>query len=116
MIEKGTKTKYTVEYVKWNKINRGKVQSDQPLNAILPLLNQEQLVAEPIKDEKDNSSWLISNTKNIKKLKDHVGHSNYRARKGVDFSLNGLYWGKIIKTSKLDKSISEYQLDIRRKS
>src|SRR5690606_33081313 len=65
VIEKGTKTKYPVEYVKWNKINRGKVQSDQPLNAILPLLNQEQLVAEPIKDEKDNSSWLISTKKNI---------------------------------------------------
>jgi len=116
VIEKGTKTKYPVEYVKWNKINRGKVQSDQPLNAILPLLNQEQLVAEPIKDEKDNSSWLISTKKNIKKLKDLVGHSNYRARKGVDFSLNGLYWGNIIKTSKIDTSIFENQHDIGRKS
>ena len=36
----------------------------------------------------------------IKKLKKLVGNSNYIARKGVDFSLNGLYWGNISKTNK----------------
>ena len=115
ILKKGEKTTYPVEYNKWSKVNKGKMQSDQPLNAILPLLKMEGFVAEPVKVEKDNSSWLISGKQNIKKLKKLVGVSNYRARKGVDFSLNGLYWGKITKTNKLNISSFINQNEIGRK-
>lgn len=115
ILRKGEKTKYPVDYIKWSKLNKGKIQSDQPLNAILPLLKNENLVAEPIKDEKENSSWLISGKSNIKKLKKLVGESNYRARKGVDFSLNGLFWGKFETTSNQSISLFKNENEIGRK-
>ena len=83
-MKKGEKTSYPVDYTKWYKNVKGSIQSDQPLNAILPLLNFKDFVAEPIRDEKINSSWLISDIDKIKKLKKLVGNSNYIARKGVD--------------------------------
>ncbi|OQB41357.1 MAG: N-6 DNA Methylase [candidate division CPR1 bacterium ADurb.Bin160] len=100
ILKKDEKTDYPVKYIKWYKKEKGCIQSDQPLNAILPLLKHEDLLAEPVRDDKINSSWLISSKEKIKKLKNLVGNSNYRARKGVDFSLNGLYWGNIEKTNK----------------
>lgn len=115
IIEKGKKTSYPVEYNKWSKVNKGSIQSDQPLNAILPLLKMEALVAEPVKEDKDNSSWLISGKQNIKKLKKLIGASNYQARKGVDFSLNGLYWGNITETNKQSTSGFINQNEIGRK-
>ena len=102
ILKKNQKTTYPVLYTKWYKKEKGSIQSDQPLNAVSPLLREESNVAVPIKNDKNNSSWLISTQDKIKKLKSLVGESNYRARKGVDFSLNGLYWGNIKKTSKED--------------
>lgn len=95
IIEKGEKTSYPVKYLKWFKKERGTIPSDQPLNAILPLLSNNELLAEPIKREKSNSPWLIAEEQKIKFLRGLIGHSKYRARKGVDFSLNGLFWGTI---------------------
>lgn len=124
ILKKGEKTSYPVDYTKWYKNVKGSIQSDQPLNAILPLLNFKNFVAEPIKDEKINSSWFISEKDKIKKLKNLVGSSNYRARKGVDFSLNGLYWGNISGTNKKEivmfknineggkKSVKQYEVPI----
>ena len=124
ILKKGEKTFYPVEYTKWYKNEKGSIQSDQPLNAILPILNFKNFVAEPIKDEKTSSSWFISEKDKIKKLKSLVGSSNYRARKGVDFSLNGLYWGNITKTKNNElmlfknindggkKSVKQYEVPI----
>ncbi len=99
ILKKDQKTVYPVKYTKWYKKVKGVIQSDQPLNAILPLLKNENIVAEPIKDDQINSSWFISDINKINKLKKIVGKSDYRARKGVDFSLNGLYWGNIKETN-----------------
>ena len=104
ILKKGANTTYPVVYKKWSKKEKGTIPSDQPLNAIFPLLKSIELVAEPIKKEKSNSSWFISASSKIKLLKTLVGHSNYRARKGVDFSLNGLYWGRI-KPSQIKNTI-----------
>lgn len=95
IMKKGCKTEYPVKYKRWFKKHRGKIPSDQPLSAVLPLLSFNTLVAEPILKDKYNSSWLIAGKNKIKKFQSLVGHSNYRARKGVDFSLNGLFWGKV---------------------
>ena len=115
IFKKGQKTSYPITYTKWQKKEKGSIQSDQPLNAILPLLKYENLVAEPVKDNKKNSSWLISSKAKIKKLKSLVGESNYRARKGVDFSLNGLFWGKITNTNKKNIVLFNNKNDIGRK-
>lgn len=124
IIKKGEKTTYPINYTKRYKNEKGGIQSDQPLNAILPLLNSIDFIAEPIKEEKVNSSWFISDKTQLKKLKKLVGSSNYRARKGVDFSLNGLYWGNTNNTTKPDivlfknineggkKSIKQYETPI----
>ena len=124
IIKKGEKTIYPINYTKWYKNEKGWIQSDQPLSAILPLLNSIDFIAEPIKDEKINSSWFISDKTQLKKLKKLVGNSNYRARKGVDFSLNGLYWGNTYNTTKPNislfkniheggkKSIKQYEIPI----
>ncbi len=95
LLKKGEKTQYPVKYFRWSKKNRGIIKSDQPITAIMPLIKSAELCAEPIKDEKINSSWLIAKPHKIGMLKKLVGCSSYKARKGVDFSLNGLFWGKI---------------------
>lgn len=115
IMKKGHKTSYPIIYIKWNKKEKGVVPSDQPLNAVLPLLRRDKLIAEPIKKEKSNSSWLIAKSGKIEILKSLVGHSTYKARKGVDFSLNGLYWGKIKPSKIKDTAIFQNQADIGRK-
>ena len=115
ILKKGEKTTYPVIYTKWSKKGKGTIQSDQPLNAISPLLENIELVAEPIKKDKSNSSWFISGSSKIKLLKTLVGHSNYRARKGVDFSLNGLYWGRIKSSRIKDTIIFKNQSEIGKK-
>lgn len=115
ILQKNNKTLYPVPYRRWYKREKGTIPSDQPLSAVLPLLKSEDLVAEPIRDKVPSSSWFISDIKNIKTLKILVGHSNYRARKGVDFSLNGLYWGKISKSKIKRNILFENQADIGRK-
>jgi len=115
ILKKNQKTAYPVLYSKWFKKTRGIIPSDQPLNAVLPILEKEDFVTEPIKDEKISSSWFISKPNKIKILKSLVGHSKYKARKGVDFSLNGLYWGKISSSKIKDTVVFENEADIGRK-
>lgn len=115
ILQKNSETSYPVPYSRWYKRGKGTIPSDQPLSAVLPLLKNEDLVAEPIRDKTPGSSWFISDIKKIKTLKILVGYSNYRARKGVDFSLNGLYWGKISKSKIKRNILFENQADIGRK-
>lgn len=115
IIKKGEKTTYPLLYSRWSKREHGKIQSDQPLTAILPLIKRENFIASPIKDEKENSSWLIARPNEMEIIKSLVGRSNYRARKGVDFSLNGLFWGKIKSSNIKNTIIFENQSDIGKK-
>lgn len=93
--QKGSKTLYPIKYRRWSKKGKGTIPSDQPWNAIMPLLNVEELTAAPIKEDNISSSWLISTPHELPILRKLIGSSSYKARKGVDFSLNGLYWGNI---------------------
>lgn len=104
-ITKNNKTKYPVTYYKWNKKNKGSVPSDIRLSTAKDLIEKSKNVSEPIKLDKGNSPWLISkDTKTLKLLKSLVGASNYKARKGIDTSLNGLYWGEI-DASKIENNV-----------
>jgi len=115
ILQKNNVTTYPVPYRRWYKKEKGTIPSDQPLSAVLPLLKSGDLVAEPIRDNVLGSSWFISDSRKIKILKALVGHSSYRARKGVDFSLNDLYWGKISKSKIKGNILFENQADIGRK-
>ncbi len=115
ILQRNNVTTYPVPYRRWYKKSKGTIPSDQPLSAVLPLLQNEELVAEPIKNKTPGSSWLIADNKKIKVLKALVGHSDYRARKGVDFSLNGLYWGKISRSKIKGNIVFENASDIGRK-
>lgn len=96
ILQKGQRTTYPVTYNKWEKIKKGTIPSDIRLSAASQLISPRVQYAEPIRKEKENSSWLIADSKDILAvLKKMVGQSPYRARKGVDTSLNGLYWGKL---------------------
>lgn len=110
IMQKDEKIDYPVRYYKWNKNNSGKVPSDIRLSAAKQLLSISDGFAEPILNNTPSSPWLIANSEAIlEKLKHLVGKSPYRARKGVDTSLNGLYWGKIAPSRV--KGVSEFSND-----
>lgn len=93
---KNEKTTFPVNYVVWDKKEKGKLYADASLESVLnDKIDNVVLQAKPIKEY--NSSWIIGTDKDLvafsKMLSDEK--PNYRARKGVDTSANAIYWVKL---------------------
>ncbi|WP_214738269.1 N-6 DNA methylase [Exiguobacterium sp. s162] len=96
-IQNDMETEYPVQYIKWSKNQRGNIDTDDTLNSVLEKISKEELVASPIKLGEGvlNSPWMVANENRADYLRKLVGTSEFRARKGIDTSANGIYWVKI---------------------
>lgn len=100
IMQKGQKTEYPVEYTKWFKTVKGVIDSDDLLESVMSKIDKKSQIAVPLKEnlESDIQSapWLIADEDEIKALQNLGGKSSYSARKGIDTSLNGLYWVEVL--------------------
>src|SRR5699024_5432893 len=104
IMQKGFKTEYPVPYIKWYKMAPGVIDGDDLLESVMSKIEFEPEIAVPLRDDVDkkfqNSPWLIAPENEMQALKGLVGKSQFRARKGIDTSLNGLYWIEILSESR----------------
>lgn len=93
-----TPNRYPVLYRKWSKNRKYLYQSKDSIETVLNNVSIQNQVAIPIDKDKSSSPWLTGEKSIVQKLHKLVGASSYRARKGVDTSLNQVFWGKIIQS------------------
>lgn len=94
--------KYPVKYFKWSKPNGIKLDSRHTLEMVMKNLKIATQTAIPIDKAHVSSPWLTGDSETVKILYKLVGNSSYQARKGVDTSLNAVYWvKKLAKNKKL---------------
>mgnify|MGYP001048889196 CR=1 FL=1 len=90
--QKGNPTTYPVPYYKWIRPKGITINSHHNLEAVFDICEIEEQIGSPIDDAAITSPWLTGSHTTIEKLKKLVGNSDYRARKGVDTSLNAVFW------------------------
>ncbi len=92
---KNQETEFPIEYIVWNKKIKGRIHSNESLENVFDLIDNEKLKAKPIKER--NSSWIVGTQKELNIFDKMITEENsyYRARKGVDTSANGVYWVKV---------------------
>lgn len=96
LLQRDSNTVYPVPYKRWKKVNSGVIDSEDHLDLVLDKIDIESMVAEPINEKEENSSWIINSTNRLKVLREMIGNSNYVGRKGVDTSANGIYWVQVL--------------------
>ena len=95
---KNGETRYPVPYFKWINHKAAKISPKHTLDVVKNLVTTEEQIALPIDDNNIRSPWITGDKKTVLKLKRLVGGSQYRARKGVDTSLNAIFWVKVLET------------------
>lgn len=96
ILQKGEETTYPVPYIKWERKERGTIDSDDLIDSVMNKIKDIPMVAEPIKKEESISSpWIVVFEDELDVMKKLVGTCGYRGRKGVDTSANGIYWIEI---------------------
>lgn len=94
-------TCYPVKYTKWTKKYKGMIDSDDSLDSVMCKVESSELLAEPIKFDKNmNASWIINTKEKLKILKRLVGKSDYTGRKGIDTSANGIFWVEVLEEAR----------------
>jgi hypothetical protein len=96
---KGDVTEYPVPYLRWVRPKRVKISNHHSLESVQEICEINEEVAYPIDSNAITSPWITGEKEVVESLKGLVGNSNYRARKGVDTSLNAVFWVKILKSS-----------------
>ncbi|WP_028952858.1 N-6 DNA methylase [Synechococcus sp. CC9616] len=102
-------TSYPVRYIKWVKKKGGGLRKTDNLNTIIGKTLCTEQVAIPIDKKNISSPWLSGESSTVFQLRSLVGNSTYRARKGVDTSLNQIFWVKINSTKGNLSEISNCQ-------
>lgn len=100
---KGGQTKYPVRYYRWIRPSRIKVSPHHSLSDVQQLCSIRREIACPIDNQSITSPWLTGDRKSVGLLKGLVGKSGYRARKGVDTSLNAVFW---VRTLEAENSLT----------
>lgn len=104
LAKKGLKNSYPVEYLKWKKPENWKSKEKHVLDSVINNCKAIKQTAVPIDQNDITSPWLTGSKQEINFFKKLVGESYYRARKGVDSSLNGVFW---VKENKKKGNITE---------
>ena len=90
--------KYPVKYFKWKKKPGYSLDAKHTLEIVTSNVDIEEQIAIPIDKDKPSSPWISGEKYLVGKLQLLVGKSHYKARKGVDTSLNQVFWVKVIQT------------------
>jgi len=91
VIEKNKSTKYPVAYTLWKKKIHGGIKSDWTIDEVINQTVRHNQVAEPIDNGNILSPWISGPLKALTGTKKAIGPSNYRARKGIETSMAGIY-------------------------
>ncbi len=91
-IRKGRPTIYPVTYIEWSKRRATSISQDDSLDEVLVNTMRHERQASPVNSEYLSSSWQIQEKGASTIPLKLAGRSNYRARKGVCTSANGIYW------------------------
>ncbi len=91
-----TPNKYPVKYFKWKKHAGYSLDAKHTLEIVTYNVDIEEQIAIPIDKDKSSSPWISGEKSLVGKLHKLVGNSHYQARKGVDTSLNQVFWVKEI--------------------
>ncbi len=93
---KGRKVRYPIPYQLWKKRGEGRgstIEFDTPYESVTrDKITFQDWVAEPIDPADITSAWLTERPKCLRALRHVCGPSGYVARKGVTFSVNGVFW------------------------
>lgn len=101
MMKRDEETCYPVKYKKWTKKYSGVVDSDDSLDSVMCKIQGCDMLAEPIKTNKNmNAPWIINTKSELKILKKLIGKSDYIGRKGIDTSANGIFWVEILEEAR----------------
>lgn len=88
--------KYPVNYFKWIKKSGYAANPRHSISIIKENVDIEEQIAIPIDKNEPSSPWLSGKESVVSRLRKLVGNSYYKARKGVDTSLNQVFWVKAI--------------------
>ncbi len=92
---RGETTHFPVAWTRWS--GGGKKPSiDESLDSIRRRSDVVDQRAEPVDRDDPTSPWLVGTPGQIVSLRRMAGPSSYRARKGVDTSLNAVFWVEVL--------------------
>lgn len=91
----GAATRFPVAWTRWSAGGRRPGASEE-LAAVRSRWRTEDLSAEPVTRSETTSPWLVATRAELAPLRRMAGPSPYRARKGVDTSLNAVFWVEVL--------------------
>jgi hypothetical protein len=92
---RGATTHFPVAWTRWGGGGK-KPAGDESLDSIRQRFGVVDLCAEPVDPTAPTSPWLVGTTGQLAGLRRLAGPSQYRARKGVDTSLNAVFWVEVL--------------------
>jgi hypothetical protein len=99
VMQKGSPTKYPVNYCLWKKAIKG-IKGSIPTDALLAevegMVEVVELKAEPVNEKDITSPWITGKPKALKAVKKVLGKSEYVAHAGVCTWANSVYWVNIV--------------------
>ncbi|MFZ2640663.1 MAG: SAM-dependent DNA methyltransferase [Verrucomicrobiia bacterium] len=96
ILEKGSPTKFPVQYNYWRKKDRGNIPTDADHDEAMQRLRYSQWVARPINMAKKNSPWISGRRRALSQIENVTGKANYEGRAGSCTWLNGVYWIEVV--------------------
>ncbi len=93
--QRGTPTRYPVVWNRWPRAGRAP-RVDESLQTVRQRARPAALCAEPVSEQEPTSPWLVGTPEELVQLRRLAGPSPYRARKGVDTSLNAVFWVEVL--------------------
>lgn len=91
IMRKGERTKYPVPYTLWKKIRPGGIREDWPIEKVLQATDRLRHLARPIDRNDLLSPWMTGRQAAVASVDSVLGPSEYRARKGLETSMAGVY-------------------------
>lgn len=111
--ESGKKPIYPIKWISYNPKNEKRISPFLQTEEVLSSIVNEEMVAFPISQESQDSSWVSVKKEDIKIIQKLEGNSYYRARGGINTGgANTIFWveileeeGDFVKVRNVGKSI-----------
>jgi len=95
VIKRG-KTEFPINCVMWSNPSSRGIEQEVELEEIKKTTRQIDMILAPIRRGKPECTWMIISEKSYNALQKVMKPSEYRAYEGVNTSLNGVYWIRLL--------------------